>query len=444
MIIPSALCALFQDKKVLVVGLGFQGGGSGVIRFVAQWAKQVTVTDKKTEAQLHSSITELSGLGIQFHCGGHILQDFLEADCIIKGPSVPWNMAEIELAKVHNIPIYMEAALFVEFCPLPAVGITGTRGKSTTTEMIWEIMNASGKKAIKGGNMPGKSTLELFAELAGNDYVVLELSSYQLSGFHHRKISPHIAVVTNFYPDHLNYYQTLDEYWSDKTAIYRYQTSKDILIADATLKQSIEKDKPTSQQILIRGDEYHGSLVLPGKHNRSNASLAYSVGKILGISEAIIEKTLSKFTGLPFRQQKIAESNGVVFINDSTSTTPVALSAAIRTFGDQPVYLIAGGNSKHLPWEFVIRELQTMKRIFWLRGTWTDEVYPLLCEQNADLCTKQYLTLSEAVADAYKEAKQTGGVVLFSPGATSFATFINEFDRARQFTAAVTHIIAEQ
>lgn len=446
----SKLRSQFKDKKVLIIGLGLQGGGVGLAKFFAKLGSKVKVTDKKTKNQLLQSINQLKDFEIKYTLGKHILSDFLEADVIFKAPKMRWDDPLILAAQKKGVQIEMETSFFVSLCPTPIIGITGTRGKSTTTMMIYEILKKhSGKKIHLAGNVPQTSTINLLPAINKDDLVVAELSSWQLSGFHRKKISPHIAVFTNFYPDHYDYYKTKDEYLYDKKAIYLYQKSNDYLIANKSLGKIISKDKPKSKIIYFDSSHFPRSLLhLKGVHNLENAAAALQVAKILRLDLNQCIDTLINFKGLPYRQEIIAEKNGIVFINDTTSTTPVATEMAIETFKGNPIVLILGGNSKRLPYQDLIGRLSVVKKIVLLSGSLTNEIYPILKKKYPEKITEQFNNLEKSVNKAYQEATkllttnyQLPTIILFSPAATSFAMFNNEFHRGDEFNKIVYNLI---
>ena len=437
----SILKKEYSGKKMLVVGLGLQGGGAGVAKFFAELGAVVTVTDKKTEEQLAASIKYLDKVPITFHLGGHQPEDFVNADMIFKGPSVPWDLPEIVAAEKKGIPVEMELSFFAANCPAKIIGITGTRGKSTTTQMIFTLLQNSDYPVYLAGSLPGISTINLLKTLKSTDWVVMELPSWPLSGFHRRKISPHIAVFTNLYPDHLNYYRSMDDYLYDKQAIYLYQKPGDYLIINDELRIT---DSVKSTIVRFSKKDFHGNLsFLKGAHNKENAAAALAVGKVLGLDSAHCINIISRFRGLPFRQEIVGQKDNVLFINDTTSTTPVATIKALDTFCDQPVYLMLGGQGKNLPYDALINQLIKAKKIILLKGSFTDEILPLLKKKYADKITSVYDDMGKAVAEAYQLAKNdTGGAyVLFSPGATSFAMYDNEFHRGREFNKIVHDLI---
>jgi len=450
-------------KKILVVGLGLQGGGVGIARFFAELGARVIVTDKKTEKQLISSINSIKNYSITFHLGDPQIQDFLEADLIFKGPSVLWDTPEIKAALDKNIPVEMELSFVASHTKANIIGITGTRGKSTTTNLIYEVLKQSGFSVFLGGGLPGISTINYLKTSTEKDYLVMELSSWALSGFHKKKISPHIAVFTNLYPDHLNYYKNIEDYFYDKAAIFAYQTKDDNLIINKDLEARYSFfDRHTPMGPLpivskkISSPQGHNKIEyfsknnfpyklnnLKGDHNLENAAAALTVSKILGIDEKKAISIISNYKGLSYRQELIGKKNNVIFINDTTSTTPIATVKAIETFSDKPIYLILGGNSKNLPSEILVKYLTVIKKIILLDGSFTKEILPLIKNKLKDKLVGPFSDLNKAINQAYnlakKEEKET--YLLFSPGATSFAMFNNEFHRGEEFNRIVKEII---
>lgn len=457
----------YRDKKVLVVGLGLQGGGVGVAKFFAELGAKVTVTDKKTETQLLQSIKRLKFFDIKFHFGEPILKDFLNADVIFKGPSVLWTTPEIVAAQEKNIPIEMEMAFVAANYPGKVIGITGTRGKSTTTHLIFNLLKESDYKVVLGGGLPGISTIECLKEADENSWLVAELSSWALSGFHVKKISPHISVFTNFYPDHLNYYKNLEDYFYDKQAIFQYQKKEDSLVVNTNLvgsafqffitRESLPKGPLSKVKKIVyasptikfsKVDFPYDLTYLRGDHNLENAAAALRVAEVLKIDKEKAIKIIQNFSGLPYRLQVIGKKDNVTFINDTTSTTPIATIKAIESLEDKKIILFLGGNSKNLPGDKLINQLHKVDKIILLAGSFTDEIFPVLKEKYSDKLVGPFDNLEVAIQKAYQIAlvpTQSGDnneiILLFSPGATSFAMFNNEFHRGDEFNKYVQEII---
>src|SRR5581483_11393570 len=221
-----------KNKRVLVMGLGLHGGGLGVTRWLLKQGAQVTVTDLKTEKELQSTLDALGNVPVEFVLGEHRERDFENADLIVRNPGVPRESRYLQMARARGIPIRMELGLFFEQLPrgeAHVVGITGTKGKTTPTLMTGAILKRANPKTVVAGNLR-VSALELLDQIEADTPVVLEMSSFQLEEFQELKRSPHLAAVTNVYPDHLNRYRDLDEYAWAKAQIFLHQTPRDVLI----------------------------------------------------------------------------------------------------------------------------------------------------------------------------------------------------------------------
>lgn len=436
----------YKNKKVLVVGLGLLGGGEGVAKFFAELGSKVTVTDKKTDIELSESLEKLKGLPIKYRLGEHRLEDFLNADVIFKGPSVPWTMPELQQAQQQGVSVEMELPFVASYHLDKTIGVTGTRGKSTTTHLIYQILKSNNYSILLGGSLAHTTTINLLKNLKKDDWILMELPSWPLSGFHQKKLSPHISVFTNFYPDHLNYYKSLTEYFYDKKAIYLYQNESDYLIANSTLTDTISIDNIRSITIYFNPTMFPGKLNnLKGEHNLENAAAALQVAKVFDIDEKKAVKIINEFKGVPYRQEQIAEKNKIIFINDTTSTTPIATIRAIQSYTKDRIVLILGGNSKNLPVEDLIAELEFVEKIILLPGSFTNEILPILKDKYINKIIGPFDSLEEIVKRAYDEALKLDNerskiAILFSPGATSFATFKNEFDRGDKFNEAVRQL----
>lgn len=426
----------YQGKKVLIAGLGLHGGGVGVAKLFAQIGCPITVTDLKTQKQLQSSVNKLQDLDIKFALGQHDEKDFRSHDVVIRNPGVPKSSKYLKIARQANVPIKMEVALFAKYFADKIIGVTGTRGKSTTTHMIAHILKNSGKTFTLAGNLPGQATLPFLK--TSTNLAVLELSSWQLQGFDAEKISPHIAVATNIYPDHLNRYQSMRQYADDKKTITRHQTSNDYLIVNKDNTEVAEFSKDTNAHVVWFSRQDLTSdldLKIPGQHNLENAAAALKVAEVLSIKNDQAIKALNSFTGVPYRLETIATINGVEIINDTTSTTPVATIKALKSL-NKPVHLLLGGQSKNLPFEQMVKVVNNRTKSVWLlTGSGTEEVKKLIDKK---LIKGEFKSQDEAVRKAIDFAK-SGEIVLFSPGFTSFDMFNHEFERGDAFNQSVKH-----
>ena len=218
----------FKNKKITVMGLGLLGRGIGVVKFLAEQGVKLTVTDLKNKKELKLALDKLKKFkNIKYVLGEHKLDDFKNRDLIIRAANVPLDSVYIKEAQKNNIPIEMDASLFARLSLATIIGITGTRGKSTVTKIIYNSLkkhSLKNRNVFLGGNIKGIATLPLLKKAKKGDFVILELDSWQLQGFGDLEISPHISVFTNFMSDHLNYYKgDMQHYFDDKANIFKYQ-----------------------------------------------------------------------------------------------------------------------------------------------------------------------------------------------------------------------------
>lgn len=445
-----------RGKRVLVMGLGLQGSGMASARYAAQQGAIVRVTDMKSPEVLAPSVAALAGLPIEFVLGQHREEDFLWADIVIRNPGVPRTSPYLQLAQVHGARIEMEIALFFLACPGRIIGITGTRGKTTTTMLLYQILRASGLPTVIGGNVSGVETLSLLSQISSETQVVLELSSWQLEGLAPHAISPVVSVMTNIYPDHLNTYTGMEDYAEAKANNFRHQRATGIAVFNYdnpwTRRFGEEAPGETWFASLQRGGSFaRGSAILEpfiftdtpmrGKHNLENILLATTTARRLGIADNVIAETVRTFRGVAHRLEEVATVHGVRFINDTTSTTPVAGHVGLQAF-DAPIVLVAGGGTKHLPleqWPATI--IARCRDVVLLNGTGTNELLPMLGEearkQGVDNPVRDVFDNFMQAMDVAVALAKPGDVLLFSPGFTSFGMFLNEFDRGDQFVAYV-------
>lgn len=447
-----------RGKCVLIMGLGLHGSGIAAARYAAQHGAIVRVTDMRSAEVLAPSIQALAGLPIEYVLGGHRDEDFLWAEIVLRVPGVRRNSPYLQLAREHGAAIELEIALFFQECPARIIAVTGTRGKTTTSTLIYEILRASGCPTVLGGNVSGVETLSLLPHITPETLVVLELSSWQLEGLVPHCISPAVAVMTNVYPDHLDTYRDINEYAEAKAAIFRYQHPTDIALFNYDNSWTRRFGEEASSVTWFTSLQRNGSFargssdLLPflftrtpllGRHNLENILLATTTARLLGIADEVIATTVRNFRGVAHRLAEVARVQGVRYINDTTSTTPVAGRVALQAFdGDGPIVLIAGGDTKHLPledWPTMI--VQRCRDVLLLAGTGTDELVPALRKEATKLGKSNPV---HGVFDNFTSALDTavactqpGDILLFSPGFTSFGMFLNEFDRGDQFVAYV-------
>jgi UDP-N-acetylmuramoylalanine--D-glutamate ligase len=446
----------FQGKRTLIMGLGLNGSGIASARYATQHGAITRVTDLRPTELLTPSLRLLEGLPIEYVLGQHREEDFLWAEIVIPVPGVRLSSPYLRIAREHGALITHEIVLFFEACPGRTIGITGTRGKTTTTTLIYEMLRNSGVPTVIGGNVSGVETLSLLPKIMPETQVVLEMSCEQLNGMASPSISPSVAVMTNIYPDHFDKYDTMEEYIDAKANIFRHQRVNNLAVFNYDNPVTRRLGETAAAETWYASLEQGGSFVrgsskiipfifrdtpLPGRHNLENILLATTTARLLGIIDEVIASTVTSFRGVPHRLQEVAVINGVRFINDSASTMPVAGQVALRSF-DGPIVLVAGGNTKHLPlddWPRMI--VERCRDVVLLQGTGTDELLPAVQEQIALLGVPDPLRgvfdNFGAAMDKAVSLTRPGDTLLLSPGCTSFGMFLNEFDRGNRFVAYV-------
>ena len=371
--------------KVLILGLGRYTTGSGVSAalYFARQGHDVIVTDAFPAKEVKENVAQLKKFkNVKFHLGGLKLKDVDWADIIAKNPGVRRNDPMYLRAKKLGKPIVNDITIFLEKCPCKTIGITGTRGKSTTTAWIGDMLKRSKKRNFVGGNIT-VSPLTFLNKLKKTDIAVVELSSWLLETCGEVGISPNIAVWTNVMRDHLNTYDGMEDYAEAKAQIVRHQKPNDVFIpnlddklvsayvneAPSTVKGFSAKKKSKSvawvskDKIILQDGKKLVEVIkideigLTGDHNVKNALAAIVAAKETGATLAGIRQSLKQYTGMPYRQEIIATKKGITFVNDTTSTTPDAATAAIERFTSKnhTVHWICGGAEKDLPYEDLIK-----------------------------------------------------------------------------------------
>jgi UDP-N-acetylmuramoylalanine--D-glutamate ligase len=452
----------FKGKKVTVMGLGLLGRGIGDAAYIAESdAAEVIVTDLKPKEQLEESFNRLKGFSnIKFVLGEHHLEDFEDRDLVLVAAGVPMNSEYVARARIASARVVQSAALFAELSQIPIIGITGTRGKSTVTHMIYHTLATTfDGRVLLGGNVRGLSNLQLLKQVEEDLIAVMELDSWQLQGFGWAKISPQVAVFTNFMEDHLNYYMagghTKDEamqlYFEDKANIFIYQDDNDTLVATPEVFEWAKQLKGATlgQEVILVDDSIipeDANLSMPGEHNRLNAALAYKALEALGLSEEEIFAGLASFPGVEGRLQYLGEINDVKIYNDNNATTPQAVIMGMKAVGnsdDKNIIWVGGGAKKDIDTNELIATIpEFCKKVVLLEGDGTDD---LLMQGSTNSTVKstiegimvEVVGSVEAAVKAGLAAGEPGDVLLFSPGFASFGMFKNEYERNDEFVRVV-------
>ena len=471
----------FEGKRITKQGFGFLGRGANVVKFLLENGAKVLVTDMKTEKELGKSALELESFlkekninknNIIYRLGEHRLEDFGNENCdfVIQASGVAKDNAYLNHAKESGIKVYQEGSLFASIIRdfneqldekdrIKIIGVTGTRGKTTTTFLIkkiiedWIINSKSESKVYFGGNVQGVATLELLNKIKEGDIVVMELDSWVLQGFADIGYSPNVAVFTNFMPDHMNYYKNnMDEYFLDKASIFLNQKVEDLLITHENMKSRVEGMVSEGEKVFINDREieedknkYESQLL--GEHNRYYISLAKHVAERLNISDDSFMNSVKDFASVAGRLELVRVFNGVSYVNDTTATTGEASSVALETFKDESIILITGGRDKDLDiinYANKIIEYKNkniIKKVFLLNSettTGTHKLINIFAENNfTDFILVS--SIDEAVMTA-KENATYGDTILFTPAFASFGMFQNEYDRGEKYNTAVNDL----
>jgi UDP-N-acetylmuramoylalanine--D-glutamate ligase len=478
----------FQDAVVTVMGLGRykQGSGLGVAKWLMRHGAQTVITDLKSAEDLKESIDlvmewyhkykDLYPSRVMYEpifvLGEHRKEDFTNVQCVVQNPGVPSESDYIQAAKAAGVAIESDVSLFFRFYPHQTVAVTGTKGKTTTTLLIAEMLKTLDERAVAAGNVR-VSPLEHLDELLERGAptpIVLELSSWLLDSLPQSLVElghgPDISVLTNIYPDHLNRYATFADYVNSKAIIFRYQRPDQytILNFDHELVRSLDgqvkgrlywfskTDQPEKSGCFVKDDgmiiiRHEGKEIavmplnqvkLEGGHNTENVLSAIMAAFLRGVSLSGIVATLKTFEGVPDRQEIVREVDEILYINDTTATAPQAVVAALERFGkDKSVVLIAGGMDKSLPYEAMAEAIKKdAKHTVLLPGSASDLLEKAL---GGTVPLTKATDMHDAVQKAHALAER-GDVVLLSPGAASFNQFQNEFDRGEKFREEVRNL----
>ena len=477
----------FQDAVVTVMGLGRykQGSGLGAAKWLIRHGAQTIITDLKDEEELEESMDlvmhwyeeyrkQMPDRTIYqpiFVLGEHRKSDFIDVDVVVQNPGVPSESEFIQEAKKNNVAIESDVSLFFRYCPYPIIAVTGTKGKTTTTKLIGEILKEVDAKAVIAGNI-NVSPLEHIDEILKRGEptpIVLELSSWMLESlpgaFQEMGKGPDISVLTNIYPDHLNRYHSFGDYIHSKEIIFEWQ-SKDqytVLNYDHPIVQEMEngvdgrlfwfsrtdmehdgcfvqgekivyKNAQSTEEIIAVND-----LGLKGEHNLENILSAVCAARLANVPVQSIAKVLREFKGVSDRQELVREVDEITYINDTTATNPDAVIAALKHFGaDSDVILIAGGQDKKMEYEKLAEEIvKTCKHVILFEGDASKMIEDLIAGR---VPVESNVSSMEMAVNKAKAVSAVGDIVILSPGAASFNMFKNEFDRGEQFREAVRNL----
>ncbi len=450
----------FIDKKVTKMGFGPNGRSFGDIIFLLTHGAHVLVTDYRDEPDIRASkerlleqISQEEKSRITFVLGEHREEDFVSCDYVLKASGAPLDSEHLNAAVKAGVPVHTSSAwlfqIVSEKLDVTTIGVTGTKGKSTTTDMIEHILKENNMPYHVAGNIRGVANLPVLSEIEEGDVLLAELDSWQLQGFGEAEISPQISVFTNFFDDHLNYYKgSMELYFKDKSYIYKNQTDLDICFAS---KQAYEQIGTYEGHILEQIEDVSVALLpddlelqVLGEHNRENAALAFAATQQVGLTRDQIVDALKDYKPMEGRLRYVGESEGVHYYDDNNSTTPtstkLSLEAIIAKHPDSRVLWFGGGADKEFDYTELAQSLPNLvAQGVLFAGAATEKIMTLLPDG-----FQENLKVVSSMEEAWQHVdavKQSGDIIILSPGAASFGVFLNEYERGDQFNNYVQKLL---
>ena len=443
-----------KDSKIAILGFGIEG------RAIADYLhkhgyRELTICDERESVQ---DLPEHADVQL----GVNAFNNLTDFDTVFRSPGIPISRPELRSAIDSGTHFTSVTKFFFENCPGKTIGVSGTKGKGTTSSLTYEILKKAEKDVYLGGNI-GEAPVNFLDDMKPDSIAVLELSSFQLEDL---KQSPNISIVLNITRDHLDYHANVDEYQEAKRPLLKYQTGSDLAIINADYEgsrkfgelgdgkkywySSTGANKAAAGKadagingadIIILGKKVADikDISLRGTHNYENVLPACLAATLLGVDENIIKKALREFKGLPHRLEFVCEKNGVQYFNDSFSTTPETSMAGIRAF-KEPLYLIAGGSEKHsdfTKWAEACAKAPNLKMVL-LMGDTADRMEDVLQDAIQEHPREETLdivrihNLEDAFAFLANQTK-SGDIVLMSPACASFGLFTNYKERGQAF-----------
>lgn len=452
-----------QYRKVAIIGLGVEGLSSA--KFFIKHKAYITVFDKKGEKDFNEeTIKTLRKLGVKFVFGENCLDNPEKFDLVLRSPGIRRDVRELKGLEAKGASITSQTKIFFDLCPGKIIGITGTKGKGTTSTLIYQMLLEQGLGVYLGGNI-GKPPLDFLDTLDTQSWVVLELSSFQLQDL---TSSPHIAIMLMTTSEHLDYHKDVYEYINAKRNILRFQKEGDFAILNKDYPASNESDILTQGKIFKISREReceNGSFIknnyvwisrkdkkekiidiaeikLLGKHNLENVCAAVMAASIVGVSKENMAKTIRVFKGLDHRLQLVGEIDRVEYYDDSFSTIPETTIVAIEAF-DKPKVLILGGSSKHSDFTQLVNKINKSQDIRGIIGIGLEWKRIKSEIKNDKLDIIEGCKNMGGIVRAAASIARSGDVVLLSPACASFDIFKDYKDRGEQFKKEVNRLISK-
>jgi UDP-N-acetylmuramoylalanine--D-glutamate ligase len=426
----------YRHCRVTVMGLGHFGGGAAAARWLAQQGAIVTITDLADRESLADALRTLAGVPIAAcHFGGHSDEDFRHADLVVVNPAVRPGNPLLGIARGAGARLTTEIELFLEACPAPVIGVTGSNGKSTTAAMTAAICEAQGFSTWLGGNLGG-SLLPALERIGPNDWVVLELSSFQLWRLDPRTPSPHVAVVTGCSPNHLDWHATFADYAAAKQRLLTGQQPNDLAVLNTFDPGVAAWGRFVRARMLplVSMDELP-PLRVHGRVNRINAACAATAARGVGCRPEAVCRGLQSFVGLPQRLERMPDRGGRRFYNDSAATTPESVIAALDSL-DEPVWILVGGRDKGFDFGPLVAAIARGAQGAAFFGSVAPALHDLLTAAQPEMPCTTVNTMDEALDWCWTRSKP-GEAIVLSPACSSHDQYRNFRQRGERFVELV-------
>ena len=451
-----------KNKKVAIIGLGVSN--LPLIDYLYKLGSEITLFNNKPIEQLDKNILDkIYEYKLKFSFGENYLNKLVGFDVIFRSPSCRPDTPQIEEEVKRGVILTSEIELVLEMCPGTTIGVTGSDGKTTTTSLIYEILKENNYKCYLGGNI-GIPLFTKLGEMKPEDFVVLELSSFQLMTM---KVSPQVAVITNVTPNHLDIHKSYDEYKEAKANIFKNQTENDLLVLnyDNDITRNFAKEAIGSTVYFSSKEKLENGIIVDGEtikdcesglrrhilnakntklrgiHNAENMCAAIAATKRF-VTPEVQAKAISNFAGVEHRLEFVKEIKGAKWYNDSIASSPTRTIAGLKSF-DENIVLIAGGYDKHLDYTPIAKPIIENVGSLILLGQTANKIYSAVTYElkfsDKKLPIYKVNTLEEAVEKA-NEISKKGDVVLFSPASASFDMFKNFAERGNKFKQIVNKL----
>lgn len=438
-----------NGKKVMVIGIGISN--LPLIKYLVSLGAEVTACDKREKEDLGTNYTELEPLGVKFNLGENYLEN-IDGEIIFKTPGMRYDVPALNAARERGAVVTSEMEAFFDVCPSHIIAITGSDGKTTTTTLVNKMMTKAGYKTWLGGNI-GNPLLTETEQMKADDWVILELSSFQL---HTMKKSPEIAVITNISPNHLDMHKDYQEYIDAKKNIMLYQNENNILVvnADNDVTSQIGKEAKGAVKCFSRTDKNAdfyldngyicrrgervldiNDITIPGMHNVENYMTAMAAVEGL-VDDESIRAVAKEFEGVAHRIEFIREINGARYYNSSIDSSPNRTINTLRVFEGKNVILISGGKDKGIPYDEIGEPIANGVKTLILIGATSGKIEEAVKATGKSVEIIKKDTYEDVVKTAYEIAGE-GDIVLLSPASTSFDMFRNFEERGNLFKELV-------